>query len=109
MHVSKVPKQELSMVNLPEDLLHMIFSNLGFRDKVSAGMVCKEWEKVLQDGTVATRHWEVDYSVSDAARKTVSSTSMGPSLQHPGALIMRCVITRLCFEHECITDHQSTV
>jgi hypothetical protein len=49
---------------LPEDLLHVIFSKLGFKDKISAGLVCKQWDQLLKTGTPATRHWVVRYRLN---------------------------------------------
>jgi hypothetical protein len=55
---------------LPDDLLHVIFSKLHFRDKVIAGHVCKHWDQLLKSGTAAARHWVVSYDL-DAIIETI--------------------------------------
>jgi hypothetical protein len=51
--------------DLPNDLMHVIFSKLEFLDKVTAGLVCKHWYHLLRAGTTAAKHWVVDYDVDN--------------------------------------------
>jgi hypothetical protein len=68
----------LHVSDLPHDLVHNIFSKLDFNDKISSGLVCKQWDQLLKAGTFASRHWVVDYDVntvvSRAARPNVWAT-----------------------------------
>jgi hypothetical protein len=43
--------------------MHIIFSKLDFKDKIKAGLACKQWDQLLKAGTPAARHWDIDYSV----------------------------------------------
>jgi hypothetical protein len=56
---------------LHDDVLHVIFCKLGFRDKINAGLVCKDWDKLLKAGTSTSRHWDVSYNFD----KIVSSNA----------------------------------
>lgn len=90
MRESKVQKKMSCILALPNDLLLVILSKLGFRDTIRAGMVCRDWERLLHGGTAAAKHWEVVYSVSDVARRTALTTCLGPSPPGLIALINRC-------------------
>lgn len=48
---------------LPDDILHLIFSNLDFGDKVTAGLVCTRWDKVLRGKLSGKPHWDVWYNL----------------------------------------------
>ncbi len=68
----------------------MIFSQLGFKDKLNAGLACKEWDHMVKDGTAAARHWDINYSV----KRTVASTDPEKNYQtltpgHPTANVGR--------------------
>jgi hypothetical protein len=56
-------KRMLHIAAFPDELMHIIFSKLEFRDKVNAGLVCKEWDNLLKTCTGAARHWDIKYVV----------------------------------------------
>jgi hypothetical protein len=45
------------VIVLPDDIMHIVFSRLEFRDRVNVGAACKQWEQLLQAGTDVARHW----------------------------------------------------
>lgn len=49
--------------SLPEDILHVIFLHLDFVDKVTAGLVCTRWDKVLRGKLSGKAHWDVWYNL----------------------------------------------
>jgi hypothetical protein len=53
----------LSILLLPDDVVHLVFLKLNFKDKINAGLVCKQWDHLLRAGTAAARHWVINYSV----------------------------------------------
>jgi hypothetical protein len=58
------PKQlRLTLSDLSNDTLLDVLSDLEFRDKIRAGIVCKRWNNLLKTNPPAGRHWKVDYSV----------------------------------------------
>lgn len=60
---SASPRRILSVIDLPNDVAHIIFAKLEFKDKISAGLVCKQWDKLLKANAGGLRHWVVDYSL----------------------------------------------
>jgi hypothetical protein len=86
-----LPKQTPCIVCFPNDLLYNIFFKLDFRDKINAGLACKEWEQLLQAGNPASRHWEIVYSISGVARSRSLRTSVEQSPQEVSAVVQRCV------------------
>jgi hypothetical protein len=86
-------KRILHVPLLPDELLHTIFSKLDFRDKVIAGQVCKHWDQLLKAGTVAARHWVVEYnfeSILDS--RELETTKKGPTTpQEQLTSLQRCV------------------
>jgi hypothetical protein len=79
MHTFISPQHFLHILDLPHDVVHMVFSNLDFTRKVTSGLVCKQWDQLLKDGTGASRHWVVDFDVnaivSNAIRKDVGNAA----------------------------------
>ncbi len=71
MEGSAPRKRKLHIAAFPEELLHIIFSKLDLKDKLNAGLVCKEWDKLLKSCTGAARHWDIKYSV----KRTLASTN----------------------------------
>jgi hypothetical protein len=59
---------------LPHDVMHNIFSKLKFEDKISSGLVCKQWDHLLKAGAAAGRHWVVCYNLNRAVSKRPSTT-----------------------------------
>ncbi len=55
---------------LPHDVLQIIFSRLEFRDKVRAGLVCKQWDQLLKTGSLPAKHWEVHYNINKIVSRT---------------------------------------
>jgi hypothetical protein len=51
----------MPITDLPHALLYIIFSKLGFKDKINAGKVCKDWDKLLKAGSPGCRLWDVEY------------------------------------------------
>jgi hypothetical protein len=51
------------IATFPDELMHVIFSKLEFKDRITSGFVCKQWEKMLKAGKDTPRHWVVDYNV----------------------------------------------
>ncbi len=67
---------------LPDDVIHVIFSKLDFRDNITAGLVCKQWDQLLKSVTAAGKHWVVDYNVDAVeARETSKLSSSEPSVE----------------------------
>jgi hypothetical protein len=69
MESSTPRKRTLHIATFPDELKHIIFSKLDFKEKLNAGLVCKEWGNLLKTCTGAARHWDVGYSV----KRTVAS------------------------------------
>jgi hypothetical protein len=90
---SNSPKRTSYILVLPLDLLHIILSKLNFRDKVNAGLVCKQWEELLTASTPAARHWIVDYNIDRVVNSPAFTTANMDSFSHqPSLVIVRCVI-----------------
>ncbi len=91
-----IPKRVRDTSVLPHDVLHIIFSKLEFHDKVSCGLVCKQWDALLKIGTATARHWIVDYNVNTILSKTAFATrSKQPFAEKVSPFILRYV-TVLC-------------
>jgi hypothetical protein len=89
---SPSPNRTSFILALPLDLLHIILSKLNFRDKVNAGLVCKQWEELLTASTPAARHWVVDYNVDRVVNSPAFTTAnMDSFLQQPSLAVVRCV------------------
>jgi hypothetical protein len=56
-------KRMRHIAGFPDELMHIIFSKLDFRDKIKAGMAWKQWDQLLKAGTPAARHWDINYNV----------------------------------------------
>jgi hypothetical protein len=85
----------LNVLFLPDDLLHIIFAKLKFKDKVSAGLVCKQWEQLLQADNPAARHWVVNYNVDKVvASKAYKTRIQGYFSQQRSLSIPRYVPVR---------------
>jgi hypothetical protein len=69
--------------------MHNIFSKLGFSDKISAGLVCNHWDRLLKTGTAASRHWVVDYNVDTIDPSTACPSNKGP-IAEKFIIIKRC-------------------
>jgi hypothetical protein len=79
-------------VNLPDDLMHVILSSLDFRDKINAGVVCKQWDRVLKAGSGTARHWVIHFSVNSLVSKSALRTSSRqPAAESLIAATERCV------------------
>jgi hypothetical protein len=77
---------------LPDDLVRKIFSKLDFADKIHAGLVCKQWDRLLKTGTAAARHWVVDYNVDPiVASAACTSNNVNGPVAWKFAIIKRCV------------------
>jgi hypothetical protein len=57
------PKHLRHIPDLPDDLMHIIFSQLKFRDKIFSGQVCKHWDRLLKENSAAARHWEIAFNI----------------------------------------------
>lgn len=66
---SAAPVRIINILDLPNDAAHIILSKLEFRDKVSAGLVCKHWDELLKAKTGAFRHWVVNYNLDTCVSK----------------------------------------
>jgi hypothetical protein len=75
---------------LPDDLMHIIFSNLDMKEKVTAGMVCKHWDRVLRSSTPAGRHWVIDFKVNQVVCTASATTDKYSLAHHPSVAIGRC-------------------
>jgi hypothetical protein len=53
---------------LPDEVLRIIFADLGILYKVNVGLLCMQWDEVLRAGTPDTRHWVVDCNVDHAVQ-----------------------------------------
>ncbi len=71
MSTSGSAKRTRDVTSFPDDLMHSIFSKIDLtKDKLNAGLACKDWDRLLQAGTAAARHWDIKYSV----KRTVAGT-----------------------------------
>jgi hypothetical protein len=81
---------------LPDDLMHIIFARLEFRDKISAGMVCKLWDELLRSNTPAARQWVIIYDADKVVSSTACMARLGDWFsQQPGLPIVRYVAVLL--------------
>eukprot|EP00884_Botryococcus_braunii_P000021 jgi/Botrbrau1/10019/Bobra.0012s0106.1 len=62
------------MHEFPDDVLHLVFSYLTFRDKVTAGLVCKRWDEALRGKLLGHNHWDVHYNLDNLVSVTMSMT-----------------------------------
>jgi hypothetical protein len=72
----------------PDDLMHVIFAKLEFRDKVNASQVCKQWDELLKAGTANARHWVVDYNVDTIVSSKAFEATKGT---HPAEQLSTCI------------------
>jgi hypothetical protein len=94
---SASPKRVPYFPLLPDDLMYVIFFKLDFRDKVNAGLVCKQWDQLLKAGTAPAKHWEVEYRVKESQSWNPSPLEperQTPISQQPAAVIVRYVTER---------------
>jgi hypothetical protein len=84
---------------LPDDILHNVFSTLKFRDKINVGMVCKEWDQLLQAGTSGARHWVIEYDMDNVSSQALTMhatdgqmNAMGRCVTMPNRLIPMVVL-----------------
>jgi hypothetical protein len=85
------PNGTKQLATLPDDVLHLIFSKLEFRAKISCGLVCTQWDQLLKAGGGAGKHWVVAYDVDSLALR---APSRWPSRQSGESLLAateRCV------------------
>jgi hypothetical protein len=86
------PKRMRNLVSVPDDVLHVIFALLEFRDKISAGLVCKQWDHLLKAGSAAGRHWVVVYDVERLVSRPALTRAKGdPAGESMVAAAERCV------------------
>jgi hypothetical protein len=87
------PKRIRYVATVPDDLMHVIFSKLDFKDKINAGKVCKQWDQLLKSGTADARHWVVDYNIDSivSSRAFKQTRKLLPADQ-TATLIERCAI-----------------
>jgi hypothetical protein len=79
-----------STLDLPHDLMHIIFSNLDFDDKVNAGQVSKLWDQLLRANAPAARHWDVYYDLDAIASSPFFTTDVADFFaEQPHRLIVR--------------------
>jgi hypothetical protein len=97
-------KRMRHLENLPDDLMHVIFYRLDFRDKVSAGLVCKHWDQLLKIGSAAGRHWVVDYNVNRLVSKSASLYSNNEAAGEEMLVAMERCVTVLASFSQC-TKH----
>lgn len=76
---------------LPDDLMHVIFSKLHHREKVNAGQVCKSWDRLLKDGSAEGKHWGFVCCNVDRGLPSQASTTREKLLEHFETGIGRCV------------------
>jgi hypothetical protein len=79
----------LSILALPDDVVHAVFLKLNFMEKVNAGLVCKHWEHLLRACTVAARHWVVNYNVDSISSSKAFTSKKGPVVSNPNMDIGR--------------------
>ncbi len=91
MSTSGSTKRTRHVTSFPNDLMHIIFSKLEMtKDKLNAGLACKEWDQLLKAGTPAARHWDIHYAV----KRTVPTTDPEKKYKnfapdHPSASVER--------------------
>jgi hypothetical protein len=79
MESSGPRKRTLHIAAFPDELKHIIFSKLEFKEKLNAGLVCKEWDNLLRTCTGAARHWDIKYLV----KRTVATTDSSKKYSAP--------------------------
>jgi hypothetical protein len=80
------------IANLPDDLMHIVFGMLEFRDKINASGVCKQWDQLLKAGTDNARHWVVNYNVDTIVSSSATRTAKSlPPAQRLEFYTERCV------------------
>jgi hypothetical protein len=90
MNGSDSPESTLSVLSLPDDVLHVVILKLNFLEKINAGIVCKQWEHLLSSGTVSARHWIVNYKVdSILSSKAFTTQDQKCSTEDPIMVIGR--------------------
>jgi hypothetical protein len=94
-------RRHCKLPTLPDEVLQKIFWKLEFLDKINAGLVCKDWDRLLNAGTPTERHWVVPYTVKGNAITdfTQDSESDLTVSERPSALIGRCVSLFLRVTH----------
>jgi hypothetical protein len=74
MGSSVSPERVPNALALPNDLINVVFSKLGFKDKINAGLVCKQWDHIFRSGSAAAKHWSVYYNLDNIVSKRASTT-----------------------------------
>jgi len=57
MHLSRNPRCSRHIATIPDDIMYEIFDKLDFYDRIIAGEVCRQWDKLLNAADV--RHWVI--------------------------------------------------
>jgi hypothetical protein len=88
------------IATFPDDLMHVIFSRLEFKDKINAGQVCKQWDRLLKADTDDARHWVVDYNVDTHVLSTAfKATRKLYHTKHSTTMVERCDTVHSPFCH----------
>jgi hypothetical protein len=86
------PKRMRNLVAFPDDVMHLIFSKLSFKEKISCGLVCKQLDKLLKAGSAGGRHWVVNYHVNcQVLRAARLSSNREPAEESFTAATERCI------------------
>jgi hypothetical protein len=96
----RTAKRISQITTFPDDLMHVIFSKLEFRDKINASQVCKLWDQLLKASTDDARHWVVDYNVDTLVSSPAFKATR--KLHHSAqssTLVERCVTVHAPFCH----------
>jgi hypothetical protein len=71
------PEDCAHILELPIDVMHIIFSKLDFLEKVFAALTCKPWDLILKAGWGNAAHWEVDYNLDQIVYGRSCATTHG--------------------------------
>jgi hypothetical protein len=77
------------ILELPYDVMHLIFTKLEFLDKINAGMTCKLWDQLLKASLGDARHWDVDYDVDLFLPSTALTTTDGGHSEDKSDTVIR--------------------
>jgi hypothetical protein len=97
MYNSDTLERMVNILSLPHDVIINILSKLEFRDKVMAGLACKQWDDILVVGSVGGKHWIVDFNVDIIVSRAGFKTSEGLVSRQASATILRCATTIVTF------------
>jgi hypothetical protein len=98
---STLSKSSFDVLVVPDDVMHMIFSDLDTRVKVNAGLVCKQWDQLLKVRPAAGRHWIIDFNINSVVARTALAETHKESFAHQPAIAAGRCDTVHVFPQNC--------